>query len=96
MGVGRDLLLVGHQDDGVPLAMDVVEQRHDFLSGLRIQVSGRLVGEHGTQGPYDLPAKRVIQARSPHTMWFSVAWIDLKNAPRSRLRSSSLSPAQTA
>jgi hypothetical protein len=42
------------------------------------------------------PVNRPIQTRSARSRWLSVAWIDLKNAARSCLRSSSLSCAATA
>jgi hypothetical protein len=44
------------------------------------------------------PVRRLSQTRSPTMMWFSMPWMDLKKAPRSRFRSSSLRvpPKRTA
>ena len=38
-------MFVGHQDDGVSLGVELIEQIHDLFAGLRIQVPGGLVGE---------------------------------------------------
>ena len=38
-----DVVLVRHQDDRIPLAVEMVEQPHDFLRRLRIEIAGRLV-----------------------------------------------------
>ena len=45
MGEFGDVVLVGDEDDGVALRMEFVEEAHDLVAGLRIEVSGRLVGE---------------------------------------------------
>ena len=42
----RDIVFVSDEDNGVALAMQVLEKRHDFVAGLGIKVSGRLVGQH--------------------------------------------------
>jgi hypothetical protein len=39
------------------------------------------------------PVKRASQTLSASKRWLNVPWIDLKNAPPSRLRASSLSVA---
>src|SRR5262245_30986238 len=41
----RQLVLVRDEDDGVPTAVQIVHQRQDLVTGLRVEVSGRLVGE---------------------------------------------------
>src|SRR5437899_12529063 len=46
MRVLRNVMFVGHQDDGVPLPMQVLEEPHDLFAVLRIQVSCRLVRQH--------------------------------------------------
>jgi len=45
VGMLRDVRFVGHQDDGIAFAMKPRKKCHDFLAGLRIEVSGRLVGQ---------------------------------------------------
>ncbi len=40
MGVLGNVVLVGHQHDGISLCLQAVEHRHNFISGLRVQVAG--------------------------------------------------------
>src|SRR5438477_71446 len=42
----RDVLLVRDEDDGLPRSVQRLEDRHDLLGGLRVEVSGRLVRQH--------------------------------------------------
>src|SRR5262245_29624660 len=52
--VGRDVGLVGDQDDGEPLAVQPLQQGHDLDAGPRVEVAGGLIGQHhgrvGDQG----------------------------------------------
>ena len=41
-----DIALMGHKDNGVPFSMKPVEEFHDFNAGLRVKVSGRLIGQN--------------------------------------------------
>src|SRR5271163_401159 len=41
-----DVMLVSDQHDGVSLAVQAVEQGHDFRSGCRIEVAGGLIREN--------------------------------------------------
>src|SRR5687768_3027257 len=43
--VGGDVVLVGDQDDGVALGVQVAEHAHDLGAGGAVQVAGRLVGQ---------------------------------------------------
>ena len=45
-GVPRDIGLVRNQNDRVALLIQILEERHDFFAGLRVEVSGWLVGEN--------------------------------------------------
>src|SRR5688572_11692367 len=42
--MGRDVGLVGHEDDRVAVRLELVEHAHDLGARLGIQVPGRLVG----------------------------------------------------
>ncbi len=42
----RNVVFVRDENDGVALAVQVLEQRHDLLARFRIQVSGWLVGKN--------------------------------------------------
>ena len=42
---GRQLRLVGDQDDGVAAGVELAEEPDDLLAGLRVEVAGRLVGQ---------------------------------------------------
>src|SRR5207247_630188 len=44
-GVAGDVLLVGDDDDGVALRVQVLEQLHDFLARAGVEIAGRLVGQ---------------------------------------------------
>ena len=44
-GVLGDVVLVGHQDDGVAFGVQTIEQRHDLVAGLGVEIAGRFVGE---------------------------------------------------
>ncbi len=44
-GVGRDVRLVGHQDDGLPVLEELLEEREDLFARGAVEVTGRLVGE---------------------------------------------------
>ena len=44
-GVGGDLGFVGHQDHGVALGVEGVEEGHDFVAGAAVEVAGGLVGQ---------------------------------------------------
>src|SRR6185437_233283 len=46
VGVGGDVVFVGDEDDGIAFGMKAIEQGHDFVTGLRVQVSGGLVGKN--------------------------------------------------
>ena len=46
LGVGRDVRLVGDQHDRDAVAGERAEQRHHLVAGARIEVAGRLVGQH--------------------------------------------------
>jgi hypothetical protein len=45
MCVFGDVVLVGYQDDCVALIVKFSKQHHDLLRRLRIEITGRLVGE---------------------------------------------------
>ena len=45
MRVFGDVVFVGDQHDGVAFAMQAIEERHDLVAGLRVEVAGRFVGE---------------------------------------------------
>lgn len=44
VGMLRNVVFVGDQNDGVSLAMEILEQRHDFVAGLG---AGYLLEEFG-------------------------------------------------
>src|SRR5215510_1356194 len=46
VGVLGDVMFVRHDDDRVAALVQRVEQLHNLLRGLRIEVAGRLVGEN--------------------------------------------------
>ena len=56
-GVGRDVRLVGDQDDGLAGVVELLEDADDLLRGARVEVAGGLVGEQdrrvGDQGAGD-------------------------------------------
>src|SRR5580658_195943 len=45
MGTRGDIRLVGDEQDGVALFVELGKESHDFLTGLGIEVAGGLVGE---------------------------------------------------
>src|SRR5882724_10023302 len=45
MGILGDIGLVGDYDDGVAVGVELVEESHDLVAGLGVEVSGGLVGE---------------------------------------------------
>jgi hypothetical protein len=45
VGVFGDVGLVGDEDDGVALGLEIVEEGHDLDAGLGVEVAGGLVGE---------------------------------------------------
>src|SRR5262249_30184400 len=45
VGVLRDVALVGYKDDRIAFGMKLVEELHDFDTGLGIQIPGWFVGE---------------------------------------------------
>ena len=45
MRVLGDIVFVRDQYDRVALIVQAIEQRHDFDTGLRIKITGRLVGQ---------------------------------------------------
>ncbi len=45
VGVQRDVRLVGDENDGVAFLVQVGEERHDFVAGGGIEISGGLIGE---------------------------------------------------
>ena len=45
MGILGDVGLVGDEHDGVAFGVEVVEEGHDLVAGLGVEVSGGLVGE---------------------------------------------------
>ena len=46
MGVLGDVRLVGDEDDGVALGVEIVEESHDLFAGFGVEVSGGLVGKN--------------------------------------------------
>src|SRR5258708_20666198 len=52
MGVLGNVMLMGHQNNGIAFAVQPVKQCHDFVAGLRVEVSGRLVGENDRRTIY--------------------------------------------
>ena len=46
MGMVGDVRLVGHQQDSLAAAMDVVQQRHDLPAGHGIQVARGLIRQN--------------------------------------------------
>ena len=53
-----ELRVVGDHDDGhVLLLVDLVEERHDLVAGLLVEVAGRLVGEQ---------ERRIVAERTRH------------------------------
>ena len=57
MRVGRHFRIVRHEDDGDALGVELLEHPQDLDAGVRIEVAGRLVGQHQRravdQGPGD-------------------------------------------
>src|SRR5580704_3871183 len=45
VGVHGDIVLVRHQKDRITLMIQALEQRHDFVSGRRVEGASRLVGK---------------------------------------------------
>ena len=45
MGVFGDIRLVGDEDDGVALGLELVKEGHDLDAGFGVQVAGGLVGQ---------------------------------------------------
>src|SRR5882757_9692889 len=45
VGILGDIGLVGNDDDGVAVGVEVVEESHDLVAGFGVEVSGGLVGE---------------------------------------------------
>ena len=45
VGVLGDVGLMGNEDDGVSLGMELIEEGHDLVAGFGIEVAGGLVGE---------------------------------------------------
>src|ERR1700679_3259411 len=45
VGVVGDVGLVGNEDDGVALGVELVEEGHDFDGGFGVEVAGGLIGE---------------------------------------------------
>src|SRR5688500_1412347 len=43
VGVQGDVVLVGHQDNGIALLIEALEEGHDFVAGGSIEVTGGLV-----------------------------------------------------
>jgi hypothetical protein len=57
-----DVVFVGDEHDRVAFGLQTIEQRHDFVAGLRVEVTSRFVGEddrrlidQGTGNRYTLP-----------------------------------------
>jgi hypothetical protein len=44
VGVLRNVRLVGDQDDGIALGVQIIKQSHNLIAGLGVQVAGRLIG----------------------------------------------------
>ena len=55
-GATRDVLLVGHQHDRGPAAIELLEQRQDLHRGRRVEIAGRFVGEQDRR-PVDQGAR---------------------------------------
>ena len=45
VSVQGDIVLVGHQHNGITLRVEALEQSHDFVAGSRVQVSGGLISQ---------------------------------------------------
>ena len=45
MGVLGDIGLMGHNDDGVAIGVEIVEQGHNLVSSFGVEVSGGFVSE---------------------------------------------------
>jgi len=45
LGVGSYGVVMGHEKDGTALAMQVLEQTHDFLSCVEIKIARGLIGQ---------------------------------------------------
>ncbi len=56
--MGRDVRLVSHQQDRLPLAVERVEQHHDLLARGAVEVAGRFVGEQDTRPVHQRPGDR--------------------------------------
>ena len=48
LGVASHMFFVRDDNDGLALTVKLVEQFHDALAGLGIEVAGRLVGQQNT------------------------------------------------
>ena len=57
-GVLGDVRLVRDEDDRLPLVVQLLEDRHDLLGGLRVEVSRRLVGEEDRRIVHEAPRDR--------------------------------------
>ena len=85
MCMGGDVLLVGHKNDRVPFAVEDVEQSHDLLPGLAVEVSGRLIrkqdGGVGHKGPGNGNALALAARKFVRLMMGAVAQPDPFNSP---------------
>src|SRR5258708_15030655 len=45
VSVSRDIVLVGYQDDRIAFGLQTVEQSHDFVARLGVEISGGLVSQ---------------------------------------------------
>src|SRR5687768_994244 len=57
-GMGGDVGLVGHHDDGLPLVVQGLEDPHDLLAGGAVEVAGRLVGQQDGRLVHQRPRDR--------------------------------------
>jgi len=45
VGVLGDVVLMGDENDGIALRMQAIEQGHDLVTGLRVEIARRFVGK---------------------------------------------------
>ena len=58
MGVLRDVVLVGYEDNGISLSVETVKQGHDVIAGLRVEVASRFVGKNDGGLVHQRPGNR--------------------------------------
>ncbi len=58
VGMGRHVLVMGHQDDGVAGIGQLAQQGHDVGTGAAVEGAGRLVGEDDAAAIHQRPGDR--------------------------------------